>query len=452
MTKRKLPQLPEIQARAGLEFDPTANALQRWNPTLRAQADASDSRPVISIFGYIGDTWSETPATEASVQSALRAAGDQDVIVNINSPGGSYFVGLAIFNLLRMHKGKVTTRVIGQAASAASVIAMAGDTVEIGRAAFLMIHNALVCACGNRHELAAVAEMLAPFDAAMAELYAARTGKSVEDMVEMMDKETWIGGDSAVEQGFADSLLAADLIEEDPDQDAPSAHAKMKIQAALTKAGYSRGNARALLKEFRGTPSAAATATPSAGASGEPATPSAGTAAPVPAAASQPKSEKEPEVMDINELKQKHPELYAAVFAAGVTAECQRIQAVEAQALPGHVELINKLKFDGKTTGPEAAAQVLAAERSKLGVKAADIAADAAALAGAAAPKPGVTATGSEPKPEAVDKNLPFDERIKAQWDADAKLRAEFGDDFKVYAAYAKAEAAGNVRVLGATK
>lgn len=389
MSKRPLPQLPAIQARAGLDFEPTANALQRWNPAIRAQSDGSDPRPVISIFGYIGDAWSETPATEAYVQSALRAAGDQDVIVNINSPGGSYFVGLAIFNLLRMHKGKVTTRVIGQAASAASVVAMGGDSLEIGRAAFLMIHNALVCACGNRHELRAVAEMLEPFDEAMAELYAARTGKSVEEMVTMMDKETWIGGDAAVEQGFADNLLAADQIQQEEGQESPSAFARMKIQAALTKAGHSRGSARALLKEFSGTLNAAATAMPGAGAPAPNIKPSAG--GPEPQA--HPKPNAQGVRMDLNTLKAEHPELYTQVLnegrenghKEGAAAERARIAAIDAAAVVGHEALTTKAKAEGLSAG-DYALQVMAAEKQAREAAAAALAADAPKPASQQAP------------------------------------------------------------------
>lgn len=72
-----------------------------------------------------------------------------DVTVNINSPGGDMFEGLAIYNLLREYQGKVTVKVLGIAASAASVIAMAGDDIQIGRGAFLMIHNCWVVAMGS---------------------------------------------------------------------------------------------------------------------------------------------------------------------------------------------------------------------------------------------------------------------------------------------------------------
>ncbi|HCF5801664.1 TPA: Clp protease ClpP, partial [Pseudomonas aeruginosa] len=102
---------------------------------------------------------------------ALRAiGGDVDVTVNINSPGGDVFEGLAIYNLLREHKGKVSVNIIGLAASAASFIAMAGDEIRIGRAAFLMIHNAWLIAMGNRNDLREIADWLEPFDMTLADI------------------------------------------------------------------------------------------------------------------------------------------------------------------------------------------------------------------------------------------------------------------------------------------
>ena len=150
--------------------------------------------------------------------------------------------------------------------------------------------------------------------------------------------------------------------------------------------------------------------------------------------------------MDLKTLREEHPEIAQALVAegeaqgklAGAEAERQRIRDVEAQALAGHEALINTLKFDGKTTGAEAAIQVLNAERATRAKRADALAADApAALPHAAAP---------EDKPAAAD--LPFDERIKAEWDKDAGLRAEFSGNFETYKAFATAQAAGQVKIL----
>ena len=122
------------------------------------------------------------------------------------------FEGLAIYNLLRDYSGKVTVKVLGLAASAASIIAMAGDEIRIARAGFLNIHNCWVVALGNRQDLLEVASRLEPFDQAMAEIYASRTQSQLSAMQQLMDADTWLNGSAAVEQGFCDDLLKSDEV------------------------------------------------------------------------------------------------------------------------------------------------------------------------------------------------------------------------------------------------
>ena len=152
-------------------------ALKRWNPGIRA---ASEDEHSISIYDAIGqDPWSGEGVTTKRIAAALRSVNGADVTVNINSPGGDMFEGLAIYNLLRDYSGKVTVKVLGLAASAASIIAMAGDEIRIASAGFLNIHNCWVVALGNRQDLLDVASRLEPFDQAMVEIYATRTGSKI---------------------------------------------------------------------------------------------------------------------------------------------------------------------------------------------------------------------------------------------------------------------------------
>jgi hypothetical protein len=131
---------------------------------------------------------------------------------------------------------------------------------------------------------------------------------------------------------------------------------------------------------------------------------------------------------------------------AGAEAERARIKDVEAQSMPGHEQLIAGLKYDGKTTAAEAAVQVLAAEKATLAGVNKDLKADAP---NAAAASP--TATGDRADQEAAaEAQLPPEERAKKRWDRDERLRAEYGDDFKAYMAFEKANAAGRVKILGA--
>src|SRR5690554_2156473 len=200
MTIRNLPGAPEGRQRSAVRWDISARAFARWDAGVRAADDDADRS--ISIYDVIGyDYWTGEGVTAKRIAGALRALGKGPVTVNVNSPGGDMFEGLAIYNLLREHDGEVTVKILGLAASAASVIAMAGDTVQIARAGFLMIHNAWIYAAGNRNDLREFADYLEPFDAAMADIYAARTGDSNKAIQKLMDSETWIGGSDAIDRG-----------------------------------------------------------------------------------------------------------------------------------------------------------------------------------------------------------------------------------------------------------
>lgn len=247
MSLRKLPGAPvgRPQSAVGMHIAPLA--LERWDAGVRAADDSERSIGIYDVIGY--DYWTGEGVTAKRVAGALRALGKGPVTVNVNSPGGDLFEGLAIYSLLREHDGEVTVRVLGLAASAASVVAMAGDTVQIARAGFLMIHNAWVVAIGNRHDLRDTAETMEPFDVAMADIYAARTGEQVKAMAKLMDAETWIGGSAAVEQGFADELLPSDQVKSD------GANAKVvairRMEMALRASGLPKNEAVRLISEFK---------------------------------------------------------------------------------------------------------------------------------------------------------------------------------------------------------
>lgn len=258
--KRQLPAAYNGAPSPGVRFDLSPRALEKWNPAIKAAASDDNT---ITIFDVIGtDYWTGEGVTAKRIAAALRAIGDKPVTVLVNSPGGDMFEGLAIYSLLREHPAEVTVKVLGLAASAASIIAMGGDTVQIARAGFLMIHNAWIYAAGNRHEFREYADYLEPFDRSMADIYAARTGMEFEEIQTIMDAESWIGGSDAIEQGFADSLLASDEIETG---EASQARAAVKLDIALAKAGMPRTERKKLLAEYKvATPCAGDNDTPCA--------------------------------------------------------------------------------------------------------------------------------------------------------------------------------------------
>jgi len=258
--------LPEIRAEHALskaQFDTRQDAMERWHPEFRAAAEDDNT---ISIYDPIGERWDGNGVTVKRISAALRSIGSKDVVVNINSPGGNFFEGVSIYNALREHKGKVTVQVMGLAASAASVIAMAGDEIKMGDGTFLMIHNAWAVAVGNRHDFQSVVETLEPFDAAMAQVYAARSGLEVSAIVAMMDKETWIGAHKAIEDGFATGLLDSAQVKKDASASTET-RALALVEASMAQAGYTRSERRDVLKNlFSSKPGAAGSSTtPSAG-------------------------------------------------------------------------------------------------------------------------------------------------------------------------------------------
>ena len=178
------------------------------------------------------------------------------IILRINSPGGDVFDGIAMHNDLRSHQADVTTVVTGLAASAASIVAMAGDTIEMASNAMMMIHNAWVFAAGNKNDLREVADVLDKIDAALAKTYTERTGIPEKDVAGMMSDETWLSATDAVDKGFADSVLGAES-GDDAQKAAfdisvfahPPAALKKRVEAALREAGYSQTESKAAVSK-----------------------------------------------------------------------------------------------------------------------------------------------------------------------------------------------------------
>ncbi|MBD8621676.1 head maturation protease, ClpP-related [Pseudomonas sp. CFBP 13727] len=245
----------KIQSR-GLRSEMSPRALDKWNPAI--QAAVENTSEAITIYGVIGEDWYGEGVTLKRIDAALRAIGDREVTVYINSPGGDMFEGIAIYNRLREHSQKVTTKVLGMAASAASIIYLAGAEREVASSAFLMIHNCWTFLAGNRHYLRDVADDMQEFDAAMADLYAETSGQPVEGMAELMDDETFIRGKRAVELGLATGLLSANEVVERETEETTQTNALKAMDTALAKAGMTRSERRELFASFKsGTPRAA---------------------------------------------------------------------------------------------------------------------------------------------------------------------------------------------------
>lgn len=159
--------------------------------------------------GWIYD-WLGIQATyPGKINKALEDAKGAAIEVEINSGGGDVFAGSEIYTALRNYKGSVNIRVVGVAASAASVIAMAGKC-EMSPTAQMMVHNVSSYADGDTHDMAHMAEVLANANKAIAAAYVGKTGMSENDALEMMDKETWLTAEQALEKGLIDKIMFSD--------------------------------------------------------------------------------------------------------------------------------------------------------------------------------------------------------------------------------------------------
>lgn len=365
----------------------------------------AEKKVEILIYDQIGEDWFGDGVQAKKFAEELRDLGDIETIeLRINSPGGSVWDGNAIYNTLRGHKATVNVTIDGLAASIASVIAMSGDTITMPENALMMIHNPATIAFGEAEEMRKAANMLDKIKLGAMAAYHRKSGVSTDELSEMMDAETWLLAEDAVSLGFADATEGA-------------VHATNSVAIKsfdMTKFTHVPDSLGAKTK-----------ASPSAGV-------------------------KQKEIpMTLDELRKKHPELCQQLIDEGkakgadeakaqidsaateaTAKETDRVKSVKDQLIPGHEEVIETLMFDGKTTGPEAAVQVLAAEK---GVRAQMLKDNGEDAPGAVAQPSTDGDTGGN------DANLSLEDRCKKAWDKDEKLRKEF-KNFSTYLALVKVE------------
>ncbi|KKC24858.1 ClpP-like prohead protease/major capsid protein fusion protein [Sphingomonas sp. SRS2] len=165
----------------------------------------------ILVYGVIGDWWDGLEATRLI---PLISAGDDDLDIRINSPGGLVMEGIAIFNAITRERAKgrkVTTYVDGLAASMGSIIAMAGGEIVMADNALMMIHNPWDCACGDAIELRSAADRLDQLRDIMVSIYAKQTGIDAATLIPMLDAETWLTASEALDQKFITSISSVEV-------------------------------------------------------------------------------------------------------------------------------------------------------------------------------------------------------------------------------------------------
>ena len=168
--------------------------------------EATDER-ILRLDGVISDsTWLGDEVTPQNFREELNSA-DGDVTVWINSDGGDVFAAVEIYNMLKEYRGRVTIKIDGIAASAASVVAMAGDEVQISPAGMMMIHNPWTIAQGDSAQMQSAAKMLDAVKETIINAYQLKTRLSREKISALMTAETWLHAVKAVELGFADKII-----------------------------------------------------------------------------------------------------------------------------------------------------------------------------------------------------------------------------------------------------
>ena len=185
------------------------------------QTDSQTNQPQRTLFlnGTIAEeSWFDDDVTPQLFRDEL-FSGEGDVVVWINSPGGDCVAAAQIYNMLMDYHGSVTVKIDGIAASAASVIAMAGTTVLMSPVSMMMIHNPMTLAIGDKTEMQKAIEMLDSVKESIINAYEIKSGLSRARISHLMDDETWMDARKAVELGFADDILSRPSLADAPDED-----------------------------------------------------------------------------------------------------------------------------------------------------------------------------------------------------------------------------------------
>ena len=189
----------------------------RW----KNQADGEEAAErVLELYGTIAEeSWFDDDITPAQFRDEL-FSGTGDVVIWLNSPGGDCVAASQIYAMLMDYPGNVTVKIDGIAASAASVIAMAGTKVLMSPVSMMMIHNPMTIAMGDKAEMEKAIEMLSEVKESIMNAYEIKTGLSRAKISHLMDAETWMNANKAMELGFIDDVLSREEVSDDDAQPA----------------------------------------------------------------------------------------------------------------------------------------------------------------------------------------------------------------------------------------
>lgn len=315
--------------------------------------------------------WFNIPYISASkVSRELDSAQGDEVELYINSGGGSVFAGSEVYTILKEYAGKVTAKITGVAASAASFLAMGADEIKMSPTSSMMIHNAATQTEGDKNAHSSNADSLRSTDVGITNAYRLKTGKSAEELLSLMNKTTWMNAQEAVEFGFADGILFDDDNSLMAVTNSISGEIPLKVEEKLRDVLFN-----AMLKNG----SAIGTnegANPFEGLDLVALMPQAKEMTPMVNSSEinsaheqkiDPQMKEDEKPMDFNELKEKHPSLVNDIATQAINAERSRIVALNALAsAPGAASFIADAIANGETAADVAMKIVNASiERNK---------------------------------------------------------------------------------------
>lgn len=297
--------------------------------------------PIISDSDQWIYDWFGIPATSPSkvsnsIDQAIKNQ-SKELKVIINSGGGSVFSASEIYTSLKSFEGKVNVEIVGVAASAASIIAMSGTNISMSPTAQLMIHNASSGAWGDYREMDNTSEFLQKVNQSIINSYTAKTGKTVDELKDMMDAETWMTAQEAKEAGFIDEIMFEKELDAVANLERPELVNGMLPKEVIDRMRKELSNDRSRLV--------------------------------VNNVQNPPKNKGVKQKMDLEQLKNDYPELYEQVknegYEDGVKAENGRIKAIEDLAIPGNESLVNKAKFETGATAEQLAVDIIKAQKEQ---------------------------------------------------------------------------------------
>ena len=304
--------------------------LKFWN---LVKNDEEKSAELI-LYGSIGSDEYWDDISDKVFKQDIENLGDvENIILHINSPGGSVFSAVAIANTLKNHKAKITANIDGLAASAATIITSACDTVKMPKNALFMVHNPITFAYGNNQDMKKTLEMLDKVKDSIIETYLNKAKTDKETLSELMDNETWMNAEEAKEYGFIDEILDENVEKEvienkliinnmafDISRFKNFKEKKIQEPRVINISVNSTGNSEEIADKFRDTLNSTENQKNKGGN------------------------------MTLEELKNKFPELYNQIFnegkEAGITKERERMREIDNLDVSNYSELVENAKYN----------------------------------------------------------------------------------------------------------